>query len=548
MSTISRLWRTRPLASQILVWVLCILLLTVALGAFLYTQISNQTLQRQYELRALGIASTVAQMPEVAADLQIGDPQHQIAAIARKIQAQAQPAYVVVTDRTGLRYSHPNPALIGERLEEPVAVLDGQTHVGTDPGSLGLSANAKAPIKAADGSVIGQVSVGILETNETDELVKEIWLIVGYSALVLVISGFGSVFLSRRIKRVTFDLEPAEIASLLQEREALLHGIREAMIGFDDDGKVTVINAEARRLLDLEGNVVGQRLEELLPAGRLRSLLTGEIGGTDAVTLTDDALLVVNRMSVALGGRSIGSVVTLRDRTEVESLVRDLHSIQGLTQALRAQEHEYANRLHVVDGLLEMGEVEQARTYVSRISHTSDSSGEGLRSRIEPPELAALLLAKMTVAAEHDVQISVTEESRLSQPGADTQSLVTIVGNLLDNAIDALAEQPAPRNITVQLDDSSGVFIAVRDNGPGVPAVEVANVLTDGFSTKPAHPGMRRGIGLALVSRIVRRSGGTMDVFPGPGGRFEVWLPETSMASPAPAAVAGADMAEGGEA
>jgi two-component system CitB family sensor kinase len=548
LNNVSRLWRTRPLASQILVWILCILLLTVALGAFLYTQISNQTLQRQYGLRALGIASTVAQMPEVAADLQIGDPEHRIQAIASKVLAQAQPAYVVVTDRTGVRFSHPNPALIGQRLEEPVAVLDGQAHVGTDPGSLGLSANAKAPIKSADGSVIGQVSVGILETNENDELVKEIWLIVGYSALVLVISGFGSLFLSRRIKRITFDLEPAEIASLLQEREALLHGIREAMIGFDDDGRVTVINSEARRLLDLEGNVVGQHLEELLPAGRLRSLLTGEIGGADAVALTDDALLVVNRMSVDLAGRSVGSVVTLRDRTEVESLVRDLHSVQGLMQALRAQEHEYANRLHVVDGLLEMGEVEQARSYVSRISHTSDSSGEGLRSRIEPPELAALLLAKMTVAAEHEVQISVTEDSRLSQPAADTQSLVTIVGNLLDNAIDALAEQPAPRNITVQLDDSSGVFIAVRDNGPGVPAAEVANVLTDGFSTKPARPGMRRGIGLALVSRIVRRAGGTMDVFPGPGGRFEVWLPETSMVSPAPAGAAGADMAEGGEA
>ncbi|MDQ6754320.1 MAG: sensor histidine kinase [Actinomycetota bacterium] len=547
---IARLWRSRPLASQILVWILCILLLTVALGAFLYSQISNQTLQRQYQLRALGIASTVAQMPEVAADLQTGDPGRQIAAIASKIQAQAEPDYVVVTDRAGVRFSHPNPALIGAKLEEPVAVLDGQTHVGTDAGSLGLSANAKAPVKAADGSVIGQVSVGILETTENDELAREIWLIVGYSALVLAISAFGSVFLSRRIKRVTFDLEPAEIASLLQEREALLHGIREAMVGFDDDGRVTVINSEARRLLDLEGNVVGQRLQELLPAGRLRSLLSGEIGGADAVALTDDALLVVNRMSVSLGGRSIGSVVTLRDRTEVESLVRDLHSIQGLTQALRAQEHEYANRLHVVDGLLEMGEVEQARSYVSKISSTSDSTGEGLRSRIEPPELAALLLAKMTVAAEHDVQITVTDDSQLTQPAADTQSLVTIVGNLLDNAIDALAEQPAPRNITVQLDDSSGVFIAVRDNGPGVPASEVGNVLTDGFSTKPARPGMRRGIGLALVSRIVRRTGGTMDVFPGPGGRFEVWLPEPALPSPPPspaAAPAGADTSESRE-
>ncbi|WP_306860624.1 ATP-binding protein [Arthrobacter bambusae] len=528
-------WEARPLASQILVWLLCILFVTVTLGALLYTQISNQTLEDQYRLRALGIATTVAQMPEIVTSLGNGDPTHSIQAIASKVQSQAQPDYVVVTDRKGVRFSHPNPSLIGQTLEEPVAVLDGQTHVGIDKGSLGDSVNAKAPVRAADGTVVGQVSVGILETTESSELTKQVLLIAGYSAVVLVISAMGSALLARRIKRVTFDLEPVEIASLLQEREALLHGIREAMIGFDDDGRVTVINSEARSLLHLEENVLGEKIEDLLPPGRLRSLLTGQISGTDQIVITEDALLVVNRMSVALAGRSIGSVVTLRDRTEVEELVRDLRSVEGLMEALRAQEHEYANRLHVVDGLLELGDVDQARNFVSRISDTSRSLGEGLRSRIEPPELAALLLAKITVAAEQDVQISVTDDSQLRQPFLETQALLTIVGNLLDNAVEILAEQPAPREVTIQLDDSSGIFICVTDNGPGVPAELVGTITADGFTTKEARPGMRRGIGLALVSRIVHRAGGTMDVFPGPGGRFEIWLPEPHAESAATA-------------
>ncbi|MGO4585610.1 ATP-binding protein [Arthrobacter sp. 2RAF6] len=527
-------WKARPLASQILVWLLCILFVTVTLGALLYTQISNQTLEDQYRLRALGIATTVAQMPEIVTSLGNGDPTHSIQAIATKVQSQAQPDYVVVTDRKGVRYSHPNPNLIGQTLEEPVAVLDGQTHVGIDKGSLGDSVNAKAPVRAADGTVVGQVSVGILETTESSELAKQVLLIAGYSAVVLVISAMGSALLARRIKRVTFDLEPVEIASLLQEREALLHGIREAMIGFDDDGRVTVINSEARTLLHLEENVLGEKIEDLLPAGRLRSLLTGQISGTDQIVITEDALLVVNRMSVALAGRSIGSVVTLRDRTEVEGLVRDLRSVEGLMEALRAQEHEYANRLHVVDGLLELGDVDQARNFVSRISDTSRSLGEGLRSRIEPPELAALLLAKITVAAEQDVEISVTDDSQLRQPFLETQALLTIVGNLLDNAVEILAEQPAPREVTIQLDDSSGIFICVTDNGPGVPAELVGTITADGFTTKEPRPGMRRGIGLALVSRIVHRAGGTMDVFPGPGGRFEIWLPEPHIESDTP--------------
>jgi two-component system CitB family sensor kinase len=194
-------------------------------------------------------------------------------------------------------------------------------------------------------------------------------------------------------------------------------------------------------------------------------------------------------------------------------------------EAMRALEHEYANRLHVVDGLLEMGEVDQARSYVSQISSMSRSLGEGLRSRIAPPELAALLLAKITVAAEQDVQIEVTAESRLERPQTDQAELLTIVGNLLDNAVDALANRPRPRMVKVQFDDADGVFIAVHDNGAGVPADKIDQVMVDGYSTKDPRPGMRRGIGLALVRRIVHRAGGTLDVFPGPGGNFEVWLP-----------------------
>ncbi|GAA5189599.1 sensor histidine kinase [Arthrobacter gyeryongensis] len=452
-------------------------------------------------------------------------PQHIIDGLAREIAGAAQSAYVVVTDRNGIRFSHPDPSLIGKKLEEPVAVLDGETHVGFDQGSLGRSANAKAPVFGADGSVIGQVSVGIEDTRVLDTQAQNIWLIAGFSALVLALGVGGSLLLSRRIKRVTFNLEPAEIASLLQEREALLHGIREAVLGLDDDGRVTVINGEARRLLQIEEPALGKPVAELIPEGRLRDLLTGELSGADQVALTEDALLVVNRMPVSTAGRSIGSVITLRDRTEIESLVRDLHSVQGLMEAMRALEHEYANRLHIVDGLLEMGDVEQAKSYVSQISYMSRSLGEGLRARIAPPELAALLLAKITVAAEQDVQIEVTAESRLERPQVDQAELLTIVGNLLDNAVDALANTPRPRTVTVQFDDADGVFIAVRDNGPGVPAEKIDQVVVDGYSTKDPRPGMRRGIGLALVRRIVHRAQGTLDVFPGPGGNFEVWLP-----------------------
>lgn len=522
-------WRARPLASQILVWTLGLLLVTAALGGLIAGQVIGQILDDQFRLRALGVAESVAQMPEVAADLADRDPEHRIQTIAEQVRLRAKTDYVVVSDRDGIRFSHPTPTLIGKQLEEPVAVLDGQAHLGTDHGSLGDSANAKAPILGADGQVIGQVSVGILETTVSSEFVRDADSIAAYSALILVLGGAGSFLLARAIKRATFGLEPAEIASLLQDREALLHGIREGMVGLDDSGRVTVINTEARRLLHLGDTALGRPVEELIPPGRLRDVLTGQETGADQSVLTEDALLVANRMPVSVGGRSVGAVVTFRDRTEVEALVRDLRSLEGLMAALRAQEHEYANRMHTVGGLLDLGESEQARAFISGISDSSRSLGEGLRSRIEPPELAALILAKITIAAEQDVHLSVSDDSRLREPGLGTQDLLTIVGNLLDNAVDAVSGLPGPREVTLTLDDASGVFVSVTDSGPGVPAEAVDDVVRDGYTTKPGRagkPDLRRGIGLALVTRIVRRAGGTMDVFAGPGGRFEVWIPK----------------------
>jgi two-component system CitB family sensor kinase len=520
-----RQWKTWPLASQILVGVLAILVLTVGAGAYLYSQINGQTLEEQYQFRALSIAQSASRDPEIIAAAEKGDPDRSVQMLAERLRSATGAAYVVVSDRYGVRMSHPNPALIGKRLEEGLLASDGKTHVGINVGSLGRAASGIAPIFSPTGDVIGEVSVGILETYVTSQFAVDSRLIILYSLAVLLLSGIGSYLLARRIKRITFGLEPASIASLLSEREALLHGIREGMVGFDTRGRVTVINREAERLLGISGDVVGRAPHEFVGEGRLLDILTGKTSGSDEITLTDDFLLVVNRMEVSLSGRSIGSVVTVRDRTEVEGLIREVHAINGLTEALRAQEHEYANHLYVLVGLIEMGDYEQVSSYLSQISKTALSATGTLASRIEPPELAALLLAKITIAAEQGVTLTLTDDSHLVQPAVDTEVLLTILGNLVDNAIEALADQTGPRVISVQLSDDDGISIVVVDNGPGIPAARINDVLVDGYTTKAARPGMRRGLGLALVSRILRRNGGTIEVSPGCGARVFVWLP-----------------------
>ncbi|MDP9118180.1 MAG: sensor histidine kinase [Actinomycetota bacterium] len=519
------MFRTKTLAFQILAGVLGILLVTTAIGAFLFVRLTDQSLEQESERRAVAIADTVAQIPQIRSSVAARDRSGIIQTLATQVLGQTGAAYVVVIDRDGVRYSHPTAALIGQRITEPVIAMDGQNHLTIDHGALGLSANGKAPVRGSDGAVVGEVSVGILVKDVAARQRGAIGAIILYSTLALGIGIAASLLLARRMKRATFGLELSEIASLLQEREAMLHDIREGVIGFDARGRVSLINPEARRLLNLHGDPLGRQLDEVVPPGRLRALLSGEVAGVDETTLTDDFLLVVNRRPVVVGGRAVGAVVTVYDRSETELLVRELRAMTGLTSALRAQEHEYANRLHVASGLLEIGESEEAAQYLAEIAHSSGARAEDLRARIESPMLAALLVAKIAVAAEEDITLTVTQDSHLGMPEVGIPAIITVVGNLIDNSIDALRGTAGPRRIAVRLSDEQDLLIEVLDTGPGVAPDALNDLFVDGYTTKPRRGTVGRGLGLALVHRIVKRAGGSIDASTGPGARFTVVIP-----------------------
>ena len=517
------------LASRILIAVLGIVVVTMAFGLALYVSLARSTADANATERASNIAAAVGDMSVVASALAAGDPHGTIRGIADKVVRDTGASYVVVIGANGLRYSHPNPALIGQRIEEPVVALDGHTHTGVDNGSLGRSANARAPIRDSTGEPIGEVSVGILETKVTAQLHRVLGAAVLYSVLALSLGVVASLILARAIKRVTFGLEPAEIVALVQEREAMLHGIREGVIAFDPQGRMNVINDEARRLLGLIGANIGQQLDELVPPGRLHDILSGAVTDADAVAVTDESLLVVNRMPVTVAGLKAGWVVTIRDRTEMEALLRQLDSVESITTALRAQEHEFANRLHALSVLLELGEVDEATSYAGQLTTQATLVVDDVRARIGPPVVAALLLAKITVAAERGVQVRLHPDSRMLPGARDHTALLSVLGNLVDNAVDAVAAgpgEPHPAQVVVQLVGTDHeVSLSVWDNGPGIPDDRLEQVFVDGYSTKPPRGGLRRGVGLALVHRLVARAGGSIVVTSQEGARFDVRLP-----------------------
>ncbi|MDX6256921.1 MAG: two-component system, CitB family, sensor kinase [Frankiales bacterium] len=514
----------RRLSTQILVSHLAILIIAVGAGFALYVHAGRQARDEEYMKRALAIAQATAALPEVQRGLAQGDPTGALAGLGERIRLNTGAAYVVIIDRTGVRHSHPDPALIGRRVEEPVVALDGRPHTGHDKGHLGLSANAKAPV-VASGAVVGEISAGILEKEVSIENARALRALLLYAGLALAL-GLGTAFLlTRRLKRQTLGLELHEIAELLQEREAMLHGIREGVVILDTQDRVTLVNDEARRLLGLKGVPLGRSVADLVPSGRLRDLLTGGGGRPDdEVVLTDEHCLKVNRMPVVHQGRPLGAVVTLRDRTEHVELLRELDSVRSLTDALRAQQHEHANRMHTVAGLLELDRPADAAAYLDEVSGAAAGLAESLRDRIGSPTLVALLLGKVTIARERGVRLFV--EAAEPVRGVDGRVLVTVVGNLIDNAIDAAALSPSPE-VTVELgtDPAGALVIGVRDSGPGVGTMDPEVVFADGYSTKATVDGVHRGLGLALVHRLVTRSGGTITVRNDGGACFRVVLP-----------------------
>ena len=517
----------RRLSSQILVLQLLILTGTLIVGFALALHDIRGRVDREYEQRALVAARAVAAVPEIAAAVARADRSGAVQRRAEAVRRATGMDFVVVTDAAGIRYSHPNPDELGRPVStDPSEALAGHTVLAVETGTLGRSARAKVPLRAADGSIVGIVSVGILEGALIEEVSGFLSAMALYLAVALGVGVAASLLLARRLKRQTFGLELDELASLVHEREAMLHGIREGVVIVDPDGRVLLVNAEARRLIDLPE---GGSVDEVAGSSRLADLLAGRTSGEDVLLVHGDRVIVANRMPVQRQGRHLGAVVTLRDRTELESLVRELDSVRGLSDAMRAQAHEFSNRLHTLSGLLALGHYDEAQRFIAEVTDADENLRRALSERIADSRIAALMLAKSVVATERGVQLQLVEDAQLEHPLVDVREGLTILGNLIDNALDAAAEGGRrPPLVRVFLtDDAGALLIRVRDTGAGVPPSERERVFEPGFSTKE---GAGHGVGLSLVRELVERRGGWVDVDDAEDGRggavFTAWLPD----------------------
>ncbi|WP_060889600.1 ATP-binding protein, partial [Streptomyces scabiei] len=517
----------RRVFSQVLLMQVAIAAGVAVLATGLFLAPLSQQLDDQAMRRALAIAQTTAAQPQMARDLVSTRPSvtGPVQVEAERIRKASGAEYVVVLDRRGVRWSHPDPTEIGGLVStDPRRALAGKEVMEIDSGTLGRSARGKVPLRDADGRIVGAVSVGIEYDSVRDRLFHAIPGLLAYAGGAMAVGALAAYLISRRVHRQTRDLAFSDIAGLLAEREAMLHGIREGVVALDRAGRVRLLNDEARRLLGIGDEAVGSSLDDALGAGRTTDVLAGRVTGTDLLTVRGQRVLVANRMPTDDGG----AVATLRDRTELEQLGRELDSTRGLTDALRAQDHEHANRMHTLLGLLELEMYDEAVEFVGEVVGEHRATAEQVTEKIHDPLLAAVLVGKATVAAERGVALSIADGTMLPDRLIDPRGLVTVVGNLVDNALDAVAGTPCARVEVDLRTEGRTAVLRVRDTGPGVPPDKRELIFTEGWSTKtpPAH--RERGIGLSLVRRLAERQGGTARVTEAAGGgaEFTVVLPD----------------------
>jgi two-component system, CitB family, sensor kinase len=532
-----RLLRQR-LSTQVVIMTVAILVVTMAAGFAVVQWNMNRQLDDQYEQRSLAVAQSLAsqlalQQAVSADESGVIGPHGVVQNMAMAAMQNTQARFVVVTNARGIRLSHPNPKLIGTPVwypdMEPASsepFRTGQDWMGIQHGTLGVEAVGKAPI-FSHGQLIGQVSVGFLLATVAAQAARTLPDLAVYFLAVLAVGMLAALGLTRRLKRQTFGLELREIAALLQEREAMLHGIREGVLGYDKNERIVLANDFARQLLGLTAEFVGRPLRQVLPPGRLADIVTGELEGSDLLVLHGDRVLVANRMPISHERRRhLGWVVTFQDRTESEALKRQLDDAIGLTETLRAQSHEFANRLHTLVGLVELGRYDEAIQFVTDVSTARAALTERLQASISDAKLVALILAKVSLADEHDVRLRVMDDSHVAAPVSDVSEVLTVAGNLIDNAIDAAAQAPGPRWVEVTIVAvEHDLLIRVRDSGRGVPHDMREAIFMYGVTTKSSATGARRGLGLALVRQVVENRGGMISVGHDGGAVFTAVLP-----------------------
>lgn len=520
--------RKRPMKLNTLVTLMvCAIIGSVLLVVFaLYSVQITRATRDDVKDTALGIARTLADSPEIQRGLMQAPQENIIQPIAQAVTKRNDLLLTVVTDMRGIRYSHPNEALLGLHFigDDLTPALEGKENVSVNRGALAEALRVFTPVYDAQHEQIGVVVVGI-SLNKVEEQIARgrlnaVWTIL-FSIFMSSMAIWGLV---RVLKRILFGLEPYEISALFEQRQAMLQSLREGVLAVDIHGRVTMINQTAREILLLPAGKQTENTSAPLLAS-LRDVSKTGVARQDQEISCNGRLLLCNMVPVKSQDRVIGAITTFRDKTEVSQLMQRLDGMVNYVDALRAHTHEFMNKLHVILGLLNIKRYDKLEEYILQTAHHYQTDIGTIQSKVKSPVVAGFLLGKINRAKEAGVTLTLADESQIPDTASEEQVavLITALGNLIENALDAMEGQQEGE-IGLLLHYQNGwLSCEVSDDGPGIDPTQLESIFTKGFSTK----GENRGVGLFLARQQIQNLGGDISVESEPGvfTQFFVHIP-----------------------
>jgi len=502
---------------------------------FTFKHIMESNLKHEIGTKALSVAQTIANMPDIQGAFTLDNPSAHIQPIAENIRKQVGAEFIVVGNRNEIRYSHPNPDRIGQKMVggDNGLVFKGESVISESTGTLGPSLRGKAPIFSG-GKVIGVVSVGYLQTDIQREVSKLQQKIFVATLIILAGSLIAAILISLNIKRAIFGLEPKEIAWMYQEKHAILESIHEGIIAIDTDSRITVVNETAHSILGVPNEVLlrGKRIETVLENTQLYEVVKSGKAEYDQEIIIYGDVYLANRIPIFNKKRDvIGAVASFRNKSELTNLLKELSHIKAYAEGLRAQTHEYSNRLYTLLGLIQLGSYKEAIDFISKEVDVAQGFIQFLMKEIPDPIIAGFILGKVSLASELKINLIIDRGSSFKDVPAEINRdmLVTIIGNLVNNAFEAVREcQKDEKRVSLFLTDlGKELIIEVEDNGVGMEPRVQDQIFKPGFSTKKTSS--NSGIGLSLAQKAIHDLGGylTFSSTMGEGTIFTVAIPKS---------------------
>ncbi len=506
-----RQWK---LSTIIIIFVCIVVLISLVITSILIGNTVKNSIHKTAEEKAEAVSRTTAQSNIVKRGLKDKSKEQQIQRYTSEIKSATDVSFIVVMDMNSIRKSHPNSDLIGKKFQggDESPALKGKEIITESKGTLGKSLRSFTPIYD-NGKQIGLVAVGIpIETvNEAFASgMRDIFigLIIGMFFGII-----GAYLLARYIKKILHGLEPAIIAKRLEERNTMLQSVHEGIVAVDKEGKINLINKSATQIFKKAGlaeNPIGLKINEYLDSTQLHNVVELGRPEVDEEQNINGVKILVNRVPLYVNNQIVGAISTFRDKTEMSRLSEQLVGVKTYAETLRAQSHEFSNRLHVIMGMLQMENYEEVKQYIREIVSFSVQENVNIATQIKDAALAGFLIGKLSLAREKNIELTIHINEIVPEPHDNqlTHEIITVIGNLIDNSIDALANQNS-KIIKVKLNYSQqNLKIDITDSGEGLTPHMQQKIFEKGYSTK----GDNRGYGLYLINESVKKLNGSINV------------------------------------